>query len=216
MVYYYGMNEITGLIIVFGCILVSMTLHEAMHAYVGYWLGDDTAEKQGRLTLNPLAHIDPIMTVVLPLMLFLSGLPPFGAAKPVPINTARLKYGDFGSAIVGAAGPLTNLALAVLAGAVIRLFPGLDGSVMNILYLFVLVNASFFLFNIIPFPPLDGSRILYAVAPAPVQRVMERVESFGVLAIFAFFLLFSLFFTDAFSRVLSALLTLLLGGKAAV
>lgn len=208
------MIDIPGLLIILGCILVSMTLHEAMHAYAGYWLGDDTAKLQGRLTLNPIAHIDPVMTILLPLSLAVVGLPPFGAAKPVPFNPYRLKYGEFGAAIVGAAGPLTNLALAILAGLVLRFFGfGLDQIVLEVLFIFVWVNAAFFLFNIIPFPPLDGSRILYAIAPEGVQRVMERIESFGILAIFLFFLLFSVFLVEPFSRLLNGLMSLILGGQ---
>jgi Zn-dependent protease len=190
-----------------------MTLHEAMHAYASYWLGDDTAKHHGRLTLNPLAHIDPIMTVLLPLALAASGLPPFGAAKPVPFNPYRLKYGEFGAAIVGAAGPLTNLVLAIIASILLRLFgAGLDPSITDVIYLFVLVNASFFLFNIIPFPPLDGSRVLYALAPDPVRRVMERIESMGIMAILFFFLIFSTFLAAPFSRLLDVFITFLVGG----
>ncbi|HVI69816.1 MAG TPA: site-2 protease family protein [Magnetospirillaceae bacterium] len=192
-----------------------MTLHEAMHAYVSYWLGDDTAKLQGRLTLNPLAHIDPVMTLALPLVLAIAGLPPFGAAKPVPFNPFRLKYGEFGAALVGAAGPLTNLGLAVIAALIIRFFGiGLDPLVVQILSMLLLVNASFFLFNIIPFPPLDGSRVLYAIAPEPVQRVMERIEAMGPIAILLFFLIFSTILAGPFSRLLYALISFLLGGQA--
>lgn len=205
--------DLVTLSIILVCILISMTLHEAMHAYVSYWLGDDTAKHHGRLTFNPLAHIDPIMTVLLPLVLAASGLPPFGAARPVPFNPQRLKYGEYGAALVGAAGPLTNLALAVMASLVLRFFaPGFDPMVITVLYVFVLVNASFFLFNIIPFPPLDGSRVLYSIAPEPVQRVMERIEAMGFVSLLFFFLLFSVFLSDPFARVLDALIILLVGG----
>ncbi len=208
------MIDITYILIVLGCILVSMTLHEAMHAFASNWLGDDTARLQGRLTLNPLAHIDPVMTVLLPLTLAVAGLPPFGAAKPVPFNPYRLKYGEIGAAIVAAAGPLTNLALAAVAGVMLNLFAaGFDPMINQVLVIFLLVNASFFLFNIIPFPPLDGSRVLYAIAPEPVQRVMERIESMGVMAILFFFLIFSAFLAQPFSRLLSALISVLTGGQ---
>lgn len=204
--------NLTSLIIILACILLSMTLHEAMHAYVSYWLGDDTAKLQGRLTLNPLAHIDPVMTVLLPLLLAISGLPPFGAAKPVPFNPHRLKYGEVGTALVGAAGPLTNLLLAIIGALVLRLFGnGLDLMVDNVIYLFVLVNASFFLFNIIPFPPLDGSRVLYAIAPDSVRRVMERIEEMGVMAILFFFVVFSAVLAEPFSVLLTKLIGLLVG-----
>lgn len=203
-----------SLVIVFACILVSMTLHEAMHAYVSYWLGDDTARAHGRLTLNPLAHIDPFMTVFLPLMLTFFGLPPFGAAKPVPFNPSRLKFGELGSALVGLAGPLTNLVLAVIGGLVIRLFgASIDPTIGSILVTFVVVNASFFLFNIIPFPPLDGSRALYAIAPDAVRDVMERIESTGVTAILLFFIVFSALLAKPFSVLLSSLISILTGGQ---
>ena len=209
-----SMPDLTTLAIIFGCILISMTLHEAMHAYVSHWLGDDTAKLQGRLTLNPLAHIDPVMTVILPLLLAISGLPPFGAARPVPFNPNRLKYGEFGAALVGAAGPLTNLLLAMVAGLTLRFTIGtIDPFIGGILYAFVLVNASFFLFNIIPFPPLDGSRVLYALAPDPVRRVMEQVEAMGIMAILFFFVIFSAFLARPFSQLLNALISVILGGQ---
>lgn len=208
------MIDFNYIFIVLACILVSMTLHEAMHAFASNWLGDDTARLQGRLTLNPLAHIDPIMTVLLPLSLAVAGLPPFGAAKPVPFNPYRLRYGEIGAAIVAAAGPLTNLVLAALAGATLNLFgAGFDPAVNQFLAIFLLVNASFFLFNSIPFPPLDGSRVLYAIAPEPVQRVMERIESMGIMAILFFFLVFSAFLVQPFSKLLSALISVLTGGQ---
>lgn len=206
------MQNLSSIFIILICILLSMTLHEAMHAYASYWLGDDTAKLQGRLTLNPLAHIDPIMTILLPLMLVIVGLPPFGAARPVPFNPNRLKYGELGTAIVGAAGPLTNLSLAIIAALVLRVFgAGIDMTVGTVLYLFVLVNASFFLFNIIPFPPLDGSRVLYALAPDSVRQVMERIESMGVTAILFFFLIFSAFLAGPFTTLLTHLIDLLIG-----
>jgi Zn-dependent protease len=206
------MFNLTSIVIILACILVSMTLHEAMHAYVSYWLGDDTAKLQGRLTLNPLAHIDPFMTVLLPLLLVVAGLPPFGAARPVPFNPQRLKYGELGTALVGAAGPLTNLVLAIVAALVLRLFgDNLDMMIDNVIYLFVLVNASFFLFNIIPFPPLDGSRVLYAIAPDGVRGVMERIEEMGLVAIMLFFLIFSAFLAVPFGTLLTRLISFLVG-----
>src|SRR5262245_3804270 len=94
-------------------LLMSISLHEAMHALVGYWLGDDTAKHQGRITLNPLAHVDPFLTIALPILLILAGAPAFGAAKPVEIDFRRLKWDEFGGAIVGVVGPLTNFAIAL-------------------------------------------------------------------------------------------------------
>ena len=96
-------------------VLLSVTLHEAMHAYMSNWLGDSTASHEGRLTLNPLKHIDPYMTIALPVILALVGAPIFGGAKPVPFNPMAVRYGEFGAALVGLAGPLTNLVLSFVA-----------------------------------------------------------------------------------------------------
>jgi Zn-dependent protease len=203
------------LVVVLGSILVSMTLHEAMHAYASYWLGDDTAKNEGRLTLNPLSHIDPFTTVLLPLMLAAMGAPPFGAAKPVPFDPRRVKYGEFGAAIVGVAGPLTNLALAVASGLVIRLAGGgVDGLFFSILLTFMVVNISFFVFNMIPFPPLDGSRVLYAFAPDFVRSVMERIEGAGFAAIVFFMILFYTFLSAPFIQLINYIVQILSGYSA--
>lgn len=179
-------------VIVIGSVLISMTFHEAMHAFASYWLGDDTAKFEGRLTLNPIKHIDPFATVLLPVILALMGLPIFGAAKPVPFNPSRLKYDEYGAALVGVAGPLTNFILAVMGSGFIRLI-GASGPrlLLEILVVFVVVNIGFFVFNMIPFPPLDGSRLLYAFAPEGLQNFMRQIEGFGLTGIFIF--LFVLF-----------------------
>lgn len=208
------MFDITTLTIVFGSILLSMTLHEAMHAFVGYWLGDDTAKHEGRLTLNPLAHIDLFTTILMPLFLVMLGAPPFGAAKPVPFNPYRIKWGEWGAALVGVAGPLTNLALALLAGGILRIFAyDLPDFWIQLIGTFTLVNLSFFIFNMIPFPPLDGSRVLYAVAPDSVRRVMEQIENMGFASIIFFFVLFYAFLREPFTLLLSRALHLLVGGS---
>src|ERR1700745_1626566 len=106
--------NLQGVIILLVVLLFSMSIHEMMHAFAADWLGDDTARLQGRLTINPLAHIDPFLTVAVPLLLLLSGAPPFGAAKPVQVNFSRLRYDEFGGAIVGVVGPLTNVVLALI------------------------------------------------------------------------------------------------------
>lgn len=184
-------QDIILLPIVLGVILVSMTLHEAMHGFMAYYLGDDTAKLQGRLTLNPIKHIDPFLSIILPLLLVLSGGPVFGGAKPVPFNPARVKYDEFGAALVALVGPLTNLALAFIGfGAATLLgFAGFfDSSSSNLLGLtlqmFVLVNLGFFAFNVLPIPPLDGSRVLYALAPEFVRSGMEAIERYGVFFVF--------------------------------
>ena len=166
-------------------VFISMVLHEIMHGLVAYWLGDTTARDQGRLSLNPLRHIDPFLTILLPLILAISGLPIFGGAKPVPFDPSRVKGGEWGVALVAIAGPLTNFILAFLSfgiftavGASVGTLPG------QIFMIATLVNLGFFLFNIIPIPPLDGSRVLYALAPDFIRRGMERIEQFGLVIIF--------------------------------
>ncbi len=182
------------LLCVFISILISMTLHEAMHAFSGLWLGDDTAQREGRISLNPLQHIDPFTTVLLPIVLIAAHLPPFFAAKPVPFNPNRVKYGEFGAALVGLAGPLTNLLLAFAGAGVLNIFKGLLGvDGVTFITVFIMVNVAFFVFNMIPFPPLDGSRLLYAVAPDPVRRIMEQIESMGFTAIIVFMMIFFAF-----------------------
>lgn len=178
------------LLIIFGSILFSMGIHEAMHAFTAHWLGDPTAKHLGRLTLNPLKHIDIFTTVLLPIVLIVLGLPPFFIAKPVPFNPENVKYEEFGAALIGIAGPLTNLSLAIIASLIARISGVAIGTDMfNILSIFVLINLSFFVFNMIPFPPLDGSRLLYAVAPEPLQKFMYMIESGGITSIIIFMML---------------------------
>jgi Zn-dependent protease len=199
------------LVIVLVSIIISMAIHEATHGYVAHWLGDDTAFHAGRLTLNPLKHIDLFTTVLLPMVLLLAGALPIFAAKPVPFNPDRLKFDEFGAALVGVAGPLTNLALACLAAAVFRLWgPGLSSDVNNIIGIFTAVNVGFFIFNMIPFPPLDGSRLLYAFAPEPLQDLMRQIEGAGFLAILVFILLIFQFASGPIINLENSILQFLL------
>lgn len=183
--------DLVQIAIILVVVLLSMTLHEAMHAFTSYWLGDDTAKHSGRLTLNPIAHIDPFLTVLLPIALAVMGLPIFGGAKPVPFNPMRVRYGDFGAALVGVAGPLTNLVIAFFAFGIYALIGTPEGLTGLVFQLVVLVNLGFFIFNMLPIPPLDGSRLLYALAPEGARRVMETIERNGLIVIFAIVLLFS-------------------------
>lgn len=176
--------DIAYIAIVIGVILISMTLHEVMHGLVAYALGDDTAKLQGRLTLNPVKHIDPFLTLILPVMLAIIGAPIFGGAKPVPFNPARVKYDEWGAAMVAIAGPLTNLVIAFVVFGLYAVL-GMPGGLLGlILTTAVMVNLGFFIFNLIPFPPLDGSRVLYALAPEFVRRGMEVMERFGIMIVF--------------------------------
>lgn len=188
---------ILNLSIVIGVILISMTLHEAMHGFVAYWLGDDTAKLQGRLTLNPIKHIDPFLTILLPVMLALVGAPIFGGAKPVPFNPSRVRYDEWGAALVAFAGPLTNFLIAFIVfgigtifGYNLSDFVTVDIAELILTY-GVIINLGFFIFNMIPLPPLDGSRVLYALAPDFVRRGMEYIEQYGLIFVFAFVLLAS-------------------------
>lgn len=171
--------------IVLVVILISMTLHEAMHAFASYWLGDNTAKNEGRLTLNPIKHIDPVLTIALPLVLAVVGGPIFGGAKPVPFNPGSVRWGEYGAALVGLAGPFTNLVLSFVFFGLLVAFGDADGFVTMFLQLSVVVNIGFFIFNMIPIPPLDGSRALYAVAPDVVRRGMEAMEQYGIVIVFA-------------------------------
>lgn len=204
---------IIHLVIVLGVILFSMTLHEAMHAFVAYWLGDDTARREGRLTLNPIKHIDPFLTIILPLALALIGGPIFGGAKPVPFRPDMVKGGDWGAALVALGGPLTNLLLAFITFGIWALVGAPQSGIgAEILTTAVTVNLGFFVFNILPIPPLDGSRVLYAVAPEFVRTGMRFIEQYGIILVFIIVLVFGTFissymlgtiqfFLDAFSSV---------------
>lgn len=182
----------TSILLLLVSLVVAISIHEAMHAFVAHWLGDPTAADEGRLTLNPLAHIDLFATVLLPLFLITFGLPPILAAKPVPFNPDRVKFDEFGAALVGLAGPLTNLVLAVLTAGLLNVLQPDYGTVLRDgLLIFMKLNVGLFVFNMLPIPPLDGSRVLYAFAPEPLQRVMMQIEQFGLFAIIAILFLLS-------------------------
>ena len=174
-------TDIVQLLIV---LLFSMSIHEAMHAYAGHALGDTTAEEEGRLSLNPLKHIDPFMTIILPAITLILFKFPVLAAKPVPFNPSRVKYGEYGAALLALAGPLSNFVLAFACALLLR-FVSLDGFFTGLLTWGVELNVVLFVFNLVPIPPLDGSRVLYAFAPEWLQEMMSRIEPYGLFIVFA-------------------------------
>jgi Zn-dependent protease len=175
-------------------LVLSLTVHEFFHAWTAWKLGDDTAARMGRLTLNPIPHIDPIGTLLLPLM----GIP-FGWAKPVPVDVRRIRRGISmakGNILISSAGPISNLALAVLASIVyallIRYAPGAvdrgqgAGELLEIL---ILVNVSLAIFNLLPIPPLDGSHVAEALVPyrwRPAWETFARFSPFLLLGLLFF------------------------------
>lgn len=188
----FSWEGILGLVIILGVILFSMVLHELAHGVVAYWLGDETAKDDGRLTLNPVKHIDPVMSILVPVLLYMSGGPIFGGAKPVPVNTRNLKFGAWGMALVAIAGPITNFLIALVSFLVGYWtgwlnMPGIVGMIFTEL---VLVNLGFGIFNLIPIPPLDGSRVLYALAPDVVREGMEKFEKIGIIVVMILVIVF--------------------------
>lgn len=183
-----------GLIFFFLIIIPSAIWHEFAHAWMADYLGDDTAKRMGRLTLNPLPHIDLFGTILMPVFLFLisGGSFLFAYAKPVPYNPYNLRNQKTGPALVGLAGPMANLMVAVVFGLLVRFLP--SGSFSELLSIIVYANALLMVFNLIPIPPLDGSKILYAVLPARWASVRMFLDRYGF-----FILLFFLFF--AFSLI---------------
>ena len=179
-------------------LVVAVTLHEAMHAYTAHWLGDDTAHEHGRLSLNPLRHVDPFTTILLPLVTLVLFKIPLLAAKPVPFNPHRVRHGEYGAALIGLAGPFTNLFLALVTAGILHLTAGsVSGLPLQFLVAFFGLNVALFVFNMIPIPPLDGSRAIYALAPESMQEVMASLERYGILIIFTLVLA-----VPAFSTVL--------------
>ena len=169
-------------------LILSVVVHEVAHGWAAYFLGDPTAKLAGRLTLNPLPHLDPLGSVFLPLLLFITHSPIlFGWAKPVPYNPYNLQAGRWGPAIVGLAGPVSNLFLAGVFSIIIRLTIGIAPmAFFELAAMIVIINLGLAIFNLIPIPPLDGSKILFALIPyryRAIEEVLTRYQLFFVLVV---------------------------------
>ena len=165
-------------------LVFSIIMHEMAHGYAAYRLGDPTARDAHRLTLNPLAHIDPIGSVLLPLILILTKSPILlGWAKPVPFNPGYFRDVKKGIMIVGLAGPASNLILAAIVGTIIRTFP-FEGIIGLFLVYTCIINVILAIFNLIPIPPLDGSRVAIGFLPSHLVSAYLRLERYGFLIIF--------------------------------
>lgn len=181
-------------------LIISVIIHEMAHGYAANWLGDPTARLQGRLSANPLVHLDPMMSVILPGLLLVTGSPIlFGAAKPVPYNPYNFTNQKWGEAIVAFAGPLANFAIAGIFAVLIRLSEALSLSESFITLAFSVIMLNIFLafFNIVPIPPLDGSKILPSLLPRPLRMKYEVFRSYfeqnvalGFALVIIFFMVF--------------------------
>ena len=188
--------DLETLLLLLPIVLVSLTLHELAHAWVAWRLGDPTAKDQGRLTLNPLVHLDPLGTTMFVLTALLANLP-FGWARPVPVNPGYFRRPKEGMAIVAAAGPAMNFLLALVCLAAIR-HVELGPRSFDVAEAAYIVNVVLGLFNLIPVPPLDGSRIIGVVMDRATYARWIQLDQFGMLIVFGSFFIFQ----DEFSRLM--------------
>lgn len=187
-------------VILYSCLIVAVIFHEVSHGVVALAFGDDTAKRAGRITLNPIPHIDPLGSIVLPLIGVITGAPVIGWAKPVPVNPARLRSPRRHMLYVGLAGPATNFGLMLVAAVVARsLIGGTSGDlVIRYVFFFALVNLWLGVFNLIPIPPLDGSSLIERVLP---DRALPRWYAFRPYGFLVLFL--GVFTFDIFGKLLA-------------
>jgi Zn-dependent protease len=191
-------------------LIMSVVVHEMSHGYMAYWLGDPTAKYAGRLTFNPAKHLDLFGSIIVPGLLMLTNSHfLFGWAKPVPFNPYNLRNQKWGPALVGLAGPLSNLVMAVLAGVLIKAelaFGVVDGFFLQLLTVVVSINVLLMVFNMFPIPPLDGSKLLFAIIPIS-EHTQMTLERYGFIFLLIFISLDD--FKDVFSLVIDGVLKLI-------
>jgi Zn-dependent protease len=186
--------ELLPLLIAFAVLLFSLSVHEAAHGWTANRLGDPTAKRLGRVSLNPLVHIDPVGTVIFPLIAIMTHLPVIGWAKPVPVNVMRLPRLRRDFLVVAAAGPASNLGLAVLAAGLLPLVAADAGSgsgnalAATVLQRMVQINVILAVFNMIPVPPLDGGNVLSGMLPDRAADAFDRLRPYGFLILYALML----------------------------
>ncbi|MDZ7726632.1 MAG: site-2 protease family protein [Candidatus Campbellbacteria bacterium] len=181
-------------------LILSVVVHEVAHGFVANKLGDPTARLEGRLTLNPIKHIDPVGSILIPGLLMITNAPfLFGWAKPVPYNPYNLRDPNRDEALIAVAGPVSNIILATLGAVLFRVLVmgGEVGLFAEILIPFVIINLVLALFNLVPIPPLDGSKILFSILPVSMYHIRQTLESFGFFIVIAFIVLFGGFIGPA-------------------
>ena len=184
-------------LILFGCLVVAIILHEISHGVAALAFGDDTAKRAGRLTLNPIPHIDPLGSIIVPALGAITGLPVFGWAKPVPVNPGRMRHPRRDIVFVSLAGPMTNFVLMAIAAFLTRAELRSNGSILGgaidtssssllleITFFFAVVNLLLGIFNLIPIPPLDGSALLERLMPEAWLPVWYRFRPYGLVVVF--------------------------------
>jgi Zn-dependent protease len=194
------------LLIAFAVLLFSLTVHETAHAWTADRLGDPTARLLGRVTLNPIAHADPIGTVLFPLIAMVTGAPLIGWAKPVPVNIRQLRHHERDYVLVAAAGPASNIVMAVASALVLAVMPispqvlgeaNASAPIASFLTRMVIVNVLLAVFNMLPIPPLDGGNVLSGLLPRRFAQTFEQIRPYGFLILYAVIL------TDAFRMLVA-------------